>query len=79
MHHEVGRGNILGLIKSGGEWQVALTNNVDIDDLCTSGIGVEGEDVMVRSLVRNTVTVSFFGVPYFVDNDDLSGKLVEFG
>jgi hypothetical protein len=76
---EVGPDTILGLVKSNGEWQVTVTANVNIEDVILSGIGINGHDVYVRPVAKNIITVSFFGVPYFIGNDELSSKLFYFG
>ena len=69
----------MGIVKSGGEWQITLKNNSNMRELVDNGIEINGSDVPVRSLTRNIIVVSFFGVPVYVDNNMLSAKLAEFG
>ena len=69
---EVGRDKLLGLVKTNGEWQVSLSENVNIYDLTLQGVGLRGADVVVSAVRKNIVTLSFFGVPYYIGNDELS-------
>ena len=66
---EKGRDAILGLVvKTNGTWQLTNTMDTDIDNVMSNGMGLRGQDVDVRTVGRNIVTVSFFGVPVFVSN-----------
>ena len=75
----IGVGNILGIAKTAGEWQVNVNENVDIDRMIANGIAIAGGDVPVRSLTRNVVVVSLFDMPYYIRNGTLTGKLQDFG
>ncbi len=77
--NEIGKGKILGVVKNGGEWRVSLVDDASTRKLCELGLGIRGEDVPVRLINKNIVTVSFFGVPYYIGNDELSDKLNEYG
>ena len=66
-------------MKSGGEWQITLKDTSNLRELVDNGIEINGSDIPVRSLTRNIIVVSFFGVPVYVDNNMLSAKLAEFG
>ena len=76
---EIGQGKILGVVKNGAEWRISCGDEVSIQRLVECGIGIGGEDIQVRLINRNIVTVSFFGVPYYIGNEELRGKLEEFG
>ncbi len=79
LKEEIGSCNILGVVKVNGEWRVTLKEESDIDKLVNSGVGINGNDVPVRAMGRRIATVSFFGVPYYVQNSELSNKLEDFG
>ena len=55
-------------MKTNGTWQLTNTMDTDIDNVMSNGMGLRGQDVDVRTVGRNIVTVSFFGVPVFVSN-----------
>lgn len=69
---------IESIVKANGQWLITLAEGVNTDELAERGIGIKGNDVTVRSVAKNIVTVSFFGVPMYVTNDMLSDKLNEF-
>ena len=79
INKECGRNAILGLVKTGREWRVSLREDVDVDSLCSMGLIIDGHDVLPRHINRHIVTVSFFGVPYYIGNQELSSKLTDFG
>jgi hypothetical protein len=75
----VGADAILALVNTTGNWHVTVKDDVNLEDLCINGIGLNGEDVECKLIARKIVTVSFMGVPYYVGNDLLSEKLRDFG
>ena len=75
---DIRREDIIGLIKTNGTWQITLTGDTDLDDMTARGMGINGRDIDVRHVGRNVLTVSFFGVPVYVTNEMLSGKLQDF-
>ena len=68
----------MGIVKSGGEWQITLKSTINMRELVDNGIEIDGKDIPVRCLTRNIIVVSFFGVPVYVDNNMLTAKLDEF-
>ena len=74
-----GVGNILGIAKTAGEWQITVNEKVNIERIVENGIAIAGADVPVRNLSRNVVVVSLFDVPYYITNEMLSSKLRDFG
>ena len=50
------------IVKTAGEWQVTLRENTNIRSIIDNGIEINGGDMPVRSLTRNLIVVSFFGV-----------------
>ena len=62
----------MGIVKSGGEWQITLKSTIHMRELVDNGIEINGQDIPVRCLTRNIIVVSFFGVPVYVDNNMLT-------
>ena len=44
-----------------------------------TGLDISGRPFTVQGVSRNITTVSFFGVPSYVSDEELSTKLSEFG
>jgi hypothetical protein len=64
-----------GVVRTGNTWQITLKPAVNVDDLAETGLRVRGKDVEVKLVARNVVTASFFGVPSYIINQDLTDKL----
>jgi hypothetical protein len=79
IEEEIGGGRIHGVVKTGLTWQITLKEGVEVEDLAESGLRVKGDDVEVKLVSRNIVTVSFLGVPSYISEDELSERLREFG
>ena len=75
----VGDNDILAMVNTTGNWHITLKEDVNVEDLCYNGIGLNGNNVECKLVARNIHTVSFMGVPYYVGNDLLSTKLRDFG
>lgn len=76
---DIGKENILGCVNSNGQWIVTLKETTDVELLQEAGVLIDGVGYEVRGVTRNLLTVSLFGVPVFIDDDELSDKLREFG
>lgn len=76
---DIGKSNILGCVKTAGQWIVTLSNDEDVELLQETGLLIGDDTCEVMGLGRNIVTVSLFDVPTFVNDDDLSAKLKELG
>ena len=74
-----GTSSTLGAVQTNGTWQLTLDNCVDVENILDNGLEINGEEVEVRLTNKKVVTVSFFGVPYFIGNDELTSKLHDFG
>ena len=76
---DIGNGKILSCVKSSGNWIITLRSKIDADTLIETGLIINGYTTNVYGISRSLLTVSVFGVPSFIDDDDLSKKLLEFG
>lgn len=76
---EIGRSNILGCVKVVGQWVITLSNDGDAELLQGTGLLIKEDVCEVIGVGRSFVTVSFFDVPTFVNDEDLSAKLIELG
>ena len=76
---EVGLHNIMGCVKSAGQWIVTMKNSDDAQLLQEIGIKVGNDICLVSGVLKSIVTVSLFGVPVYITDDELTQKLVEFG
>lgn len=77
--NDVGQYALVGVVKTGNSWQVTLKSGVNIDDIAETGLRIKGEDVEVKLVARNLITASFFGVPSYITNDDLTAKMNDLG
>ena len=75
----VGENQILAMVNTTGNWHITLKEGINLENLCLNGIGINGNDIEVKLVARNILTVSFMGVPYYVTNEMLSSKLRDFG
>lgn len=76
---DYGSDNVLGVVRAGATWQVTLKKTVNVEVIAENGLEIGGKDVEVKMVGRNVLTVSFFGVPYYISNEQLSQKLADFG
>ena len=67
------------MVNTTGNWHITLKEGANIELLCNEGIGINGNDVEVKLVARNILTVSFMDFPYYVTNNMLSAKLRDFG
>lgn len=77
--NDIGNGKILSCVKSSGNWIITLRNKDDADLLIETGIVINDSTCNVYGVSRSFLTVSLFGVPSYIDDDELSEKLLEFG
>lgn len=75
----IGRSNILGCVKVVGQWVITFSNDGDAELLQGTGLLIKEDVCEVIGVGRSIVTVSFFDVPTFVNDEDLSAKLIELG
>ena len=76
---DIGPENIIGCVKSQGEWLITLSRKADCILLQQTGIILETKFVKVTGVTQSLLTVSLFGVPSYIDDYDLSAKLEEYG
>ena len=72
----MGTGKILGIVKNGKDWRVYFTGDSSIQRLCEFWIGIRGEDIPVRWVIKNIITFHSSG---YIGNDELSMTLTDFG
>ncbi|PIK61332.1 hypothetical protein BSL78_01752 [Apostichopus japonicus] len=77
--NDIGNGKILSCVKSSGNWIITLRNKDDADLLIETGIVINDITCNVYGVSRSLLTVSLFGVHSYIDDDELSEKLLEFG
>ena len=76
---DIGKENIMGCVKSQGQWIVTLKRKEDVQLLQQTGIKVNDDYVTISGVTTTLLTVSLFGVPSYMDDYDLSCKLQEYG
>ncbi|KAJ8018745.1 hypothetical protein HOLleu_43089 [Holothuria leucospilota] len=70
---------IVGCVKVGGQWVITLKDRQDADLLMETGLQIAGRPFAVQGVTKNIITVSLFGVPSYVTDDELNIKLREYG
>ena len=75
----VGPGHLLACIKLNGLWQITLNGKESTEKLLENGIRVNGDVADIQGLIKNLLTVSFFGVPAYMEDDVIIRKLEQFG
>ncbi|KAJ8022580.1 hypothetical protein HOLleu_37524 [Holothuria leucospilota] len=76
---DIGKGNILGCVKTAGQWIVTLKNADDAELLQQTGLQIGNDMCTVMGVSRSVLTVSLFNVPTYVSDAELSDKLMEYG
>ena len=76
---DIGKENILGCVKTQGQWIITLKNREDMQLLQRTGIKIKGQCCPITGVTQTLLTVSFFGVPSYIDDYDLTQKLEEYG
>lgn len=76
---DIGVENILGCVKVGGEWVLTIKSKSDAELLQNTGLVIAGKPCDVRGVTKSLITVSLFGVPAFISDEELSEKLVAYG
>ena len=76
---DIGKENIIGCVKTSGQWIITLKNLEDADLLQETGLNIKDDTCTVTGVTKSIVTVSLFGVPSWIDDRELSERLQEFG
>ena len=76
---DIGGNEILSCVKTSGYWIVTVKSKEDADVLLETGLLIKDIPCQVTGVSRMFLTVSLFGVPSYIEDEELSDKLVEFG
>lgn len=76
---DLGKDKITTCFKSSGYWNITLDHRSDADLLLETGVIINDLTCDVLGVSRTFLTVSLFGVPQYITDDELSEKLSEFG
>ena len=76
---QYGKGSLLACVKMHGYWQVTVKDNALADEILDRGLNVRDETADITGIVKNFLTVSFFGVPAYLNDDAIVRKLEEYG
>ena len=76
---DIGDENIIGCVKTQGFWIITLKNKDDVQLMQETGVKIKEEYCTITGVTKTLLTVSFFGVPVFMDDYDITQKLEEYG
>ena len=76
---DIGPESIIGCVKSQGEWLITVNSEADCNLLQQTGIILGNKFCEITGVMQRLLTVSVFGVPSFIDDVDLSAKLMTYG
>ena len=76
---DIGKESIMGCVKTQGHWIITLKNKEDVQLLQETGVKIKDDHCSVSGVTKTLLTVSFFGVPMYIDDYELTQKLEEFG
>lgn len=77
--NDIGKENIMGVVKTGGQWIATLKKSQDVELLQEIGLTIKNDQCVVTGVSKIITTVSFFGVPYYIEDNELTNKLIELG
>lgn len=76
---DIGNENVRGCVKCNGQWIITMKTKEDAELLQETGLKIGKDSCTVTGVSKNIITVSCFGVPSYVEDHELSGKLTDFG
>jgi len=76
---EIGKENIFGCVRMQGQWVITLKNKADVELIQATGLMIRNNLCPVTGVTRTLLTVSVFGVPTYMEDDEISDKLEEYG
>lgn len=76
---DIGKENVRGCVKTNGQWIITLKSTEDADLLQETGLRIGNDSCTVTGVTKSIVTVSCFGVPCYIEDDELTGKLKDLG
>lgn len=76
---DLGNNRIVGCVKTSGHWIVTLKNESDAELIQETGLNIKGDHCNVTGVEKFILTVSLFGVPCYISDEELSAKLEEYG
>lgn len=77
--NDIGKKNILGCVKTQGQWILTVKNKEDAELIQETGLKIGNEVCDIMGVTKTIITVSVFGVPMYITDDEISGKLEEYG